>query len=166
MPVLFKTFDYSIATSAITTTMKMMENYQPDKQMPLVNIKINFEEGIFKLEGDWHFMMASNKHAEQGWLACHKQRVSIDAVVFPNCAIDLSDGNNDGLVFAIDGCIHDGDNRGTCSGLLILDKLNGNSKTGGSNWNISFYLYDNANDDCEITFKIPVYAQPADGSLN
>ena len=73
-------------------------------------------------------------------------------------AIDLSDENNDGLVFMIEGTIKDNDSTGSCSGLLVLDKNIHRNKPDDNKWNMSFYLYDNGHEDCEIAFRLPVYS--------
>jgi len=111
-------------------------------------------------------MMSSNKHAEKNWFDFHQQRVSIKANIYPGLAIDLSDDNNDGQVFIIEGTIKDNDNTGDCSGLLVLDKIITSDKAATSKWNMSFYLYDTAHEDCEISFKFPVYGKNTNQLLN
>ena len=165
-PVLFKTFTYSIAAPAAMTGWKFVKNLLPVKQASLINVNIDFEQENFRLEGDWQYMMASNKYAEKNWFACHKQRVSIEACIYPGLTIDLSDDNNDGLVFIIEGIIKDNDNNGPCSGLLVLDKIAMRNETTPGKWNISFYLYDSAHDDCEIAFRFPVHDRPVAELLN
>jgi hypothetical protein len=165
-PVLFKTFNYSIVPSEAMAGGELIKNQFPGKQASLINVNIDFEQEDFRLEGDWQYMMASNKHAEKKWFACHKQRVSIEASIYPGLTIDLSDDNNDGLVFIIEGIIKDKDNTDSCCGLLVLDKTTMSNETTSGKWNISFYLYDSAHDDCEIAFRFPVYDRPAKDMLN
>ena len=160
--VLFKTFNYSVVPAAEKAGNVFTENLHTGKQASLVNIDIDFEQENFRLEGDWQYMMASNKHAEENWFSCHQQRVSIEASIYPGLAIDLSDDSNDGLVFMIEGTIKDKNTTDNCSGLLVLDKI----ATQGNKWNISFYLYDNAHGDCEIAFRLPVNGRSANDQLN
>ena len=164
-PVLFKTFSYAVVPAAEIMNNVPAENQAAGKPASLVNVDIDFEQENFRLEGDWQYMMASNRHAEQTWFACHQQRVSIEASIFPGITIDLADDNNDGLVFIIEGIIRDEGTADTCSGLLVLDKTASGHETPGK-WDISFYLYDNAHGDCEIAFRFPVYGRGANDLLN
>jgi hypothetical protein len=161
-PVLLKTFNHAVFASAVLTGSAPENSFQPS----LLTADINFEEGSFRLEGDWHFMMVSNKHAQPGWFNCHTERINIEASIYPGSSIDLSDDDNDGAVFILEGNIKDSNNFTACSGLLVLDKLTEQHNHAGATWNISFYLYDSNNDDCEIAFKIPVAVCPADTRLN
>ena len=164
-PALFKKFNYSIAPVALANKT-VTSNNAGSNEASLVNVTIDFEQEDFSLEGDWQYMMSSNKHAEKNWFNCHQQRVSIKANIYPGLAIDLSDDNNDGQVFIIEGTIKDDDNTGSCSGLLVLDKIATSDKANTSKWNMSFYLYDTAHDDCEISFRFPVYGRPTNELLN
>lgn len=157
-PVLFKTFSYAVVPAAEIMSNKHTGDQPAGKPASLVNVNIDFEQENFRLEGDWQYMMASNRHAEKTWFACHGQRVSIEASIFPGTTIDLADDNNDGLVFIIEGIIRDKDTADTCSGLLVLDKTVTGNETAGK-WDISFYLYDNAHNDCEIAFRFPVHGR-------
>ncbi|MFT3937020.1 MAG: hypothetical protein QM726_25565 [Chitinophagaceae bacterium] len=162
-PVLFKTFNYSIVPATADT--QSAEEKAVTLQQALVDVNIDFEHEDFKLEGDWQYMMAANKHAEENWFNCHN-RVSIKASIYPGTTIDLTDDKNDGLVFLIEGTIKDNENTDSCSGLLVMDKIVNDNETTLNKWNLSFYLYDSAHDDCEIAFKFPVYGKPANDLLN
>jgi len=154
---LFKTFSYRVVPSAVAAG-RYANQTGPATTPLLVNLAIDFEQEDFALEGDWQYMMELNNHAEKNWFACHRQQVYIRASIFPGIAIDLSDENNDGLVFMIEGTIKDNDSIGSCSGLLVLDKNIHRNKPDDNKWNMSFYLYDNGHEDCEIAFRLPVYS--------
>ncbi|MEJ0104639.1 MAG: hypothetical protein WDO19_19665 [Bacteroidota bacterium] len=109
------------------------------------------------------FYIASNKHAEESWFACHKETIRINASICPCEVIDLTDEKNDGLVFALDGTLTDGGNISLCSGLLVLDNVRRINGTMNNEWSITFYIYDAANDDCEIMLKLPLYAVCGNG---
>ena len=164
--VLFKTFNYAIVPAKEIAGLELTSKQPEDKQVPLVNIDIDFEQENFRLEGDWQYMMASNRHAEKNWFTCHHQRVSIEASIYPGISIDLSDDNNDGLVFIIEGTIRDQETTDSCSGLLVLDKRTGGNETTAGKWDISFYLYDIAHDNCEIAFRFPVHGRRPSDLLN
>ncbi|MEP7374273.1 MAG: hypothetical protein ABI675_12835 [Chitinophagaceae bacterium] len=153
---LLKQFNYSIPSSALVLT-GMKQNHIAAEHLPLMNVAIDFENGILKLEGDWPFMIASNKHNEASWFGHHRERVKIETTIYPAFAIDLNDPESDGLVFPLEGNIKDGNQPGSCSGLLVIDNVRRNNGLIGNHWNISFYLYDAQFDDCEIKFKLPLY---------
>ncbi len=164
MTDLFKQFNYCVSPAALPA--KYSENKSACIPSSLVNVNIDFEHENFKLEGDWQYMISSNKHAEENWFDCHKQRVSVEANIYPGLAIDLTDDKNDGLVFIIEGIIKDETNTGNCTGLLVLDKEIAIDEPTINKWNLSFYLYDNTNSDCEIAFKLPVYGRQANNYVN
>ncbi|MEP6750174.1 MAG: hypothetical protein ABJB86_20715 [Bacteroidota bacterium] len=167
-PILLKTYAHSIFSSELTMvkdTLKIGNQYDIDTAS--LAVEIDFEKGTFSIEGDWHLMINCNKHVQPEWLDYHTQRVNIAASIFPSCTIDLSDQDNDGAVFVLEGSIKDDENNlSTCSGLLILDKETVSNNLAADAWKISFYLYDNSNEDCEITLKIPVIAGWSDIGLN
>ena len=162
VPILLKTCNHEVFTSAVIAGKELCDSAQPS----LLTATINFELGSFRLEGDWQFMMTANKHAQPEWSNCYSERITVDASIYPGLTIDLSDDENDGAVFILEGNIRDNDNLAACSGLLVLDKITEGCKQAAGKWNISFYIYDNGNEDCEIAFKIPVYVFPSDSRLN
>ena len=126
--------------------------------LPLVDIKLDFENGNFFLEGDWHFMMAANRHVERSWFACHSERVKIETSIFPSTVINLSDRSNDGSGFSLEGTLKDGNSMSKCFGLLVLEFTEPVNGLPGNEWNLTFYLYDAMNSECEIRMKLPIYA--------
>ncbi|MCW3120256.1 MAG: hypothetical protein JWM28_4338, partial [Chitinophagaceae bacterium] len=73
-----KYFAYAITPSAVAmAAVHNTDGHQFATHLPLVDIKFDFENGNFTLEGDWHFLMASNRHVEQSWYSCHRERVKI-----------------------------------------------------------------------------------------
>src|SRR5450432_2158387 len=109
-PLLLKTCSHSIFSPAvIAAKVSAEENHPYDNQAPSVTATIDFENGNFKLEGDWHFMMTCNKHAEPEWFNYHTSKVCIETSIYPSSIIDLSDYKNDGAVFILEGNIKDHD---------------------------------------------------------
>ena len=151
-----KQFNYSIPASCLALA-GMKENYIAAEHLPLMNVAIDFENGVLTLEGDWQFMIASNKHNEASWFGHHRERVKIETDIYPALPIDLDDPESDGLVFPLEGKITNGNHPGSCSGLLVIDNVRRHDGLTGNQWNISFYLYDAQFDDCEIKFKLPLY---------
>jgi len=153
---ILRQFAYSIpASTYILAELKL--NELKAEHIPLLNVNIDFENGNLKLEGDWQYMMASNKQNKESCYTYHKERVKIKSAVFPALTINLDDPNNDGLAFAIDGKITDGDGSSACSGLMVIDNVRGSNGLPLGYWNISIYLYDVQLVDCEIKFKLPVH---------
>lgn len=152
-------FAYSVTSSTVIATTKNGAGSPLfSTPLPLAEIVIDFEHGHFILEGDWHFMMAANRHVEQSWFGFHRERVKIEVSIYPSMIPDLSDEKNDGLAFALDGTLKDGEGTGDCFGLLVLENAERQVGCLSSEWNITFYLYDALNDDCEIRMKLPVHA--------
>jgi hypothetical protein len=111
-------------------------------------------------------MMAANRHNEVSCFTCHRERVKIETAICPAVIINPDDPNNDGLVFAIEGSIRDGDCISGGSGLLVIDNIPGSNGPASGQWNISFYPYEEQTDDCEIKFKLPVYLRERNFQLN
>ncbi len=164
-PMLLKQFGYSMPLSAVAL-MGIKKNHIVAEHLPLMKVVIDFENRKLKLEGDWHFLMASNKYNEVRCFNNHKERVKIETTIHASSPINLDDPENHGLVFPLDGTIKERDYLTACSGLLILDSVPGSHKSTGSQWNISFYLYDLEFDNCEIKFKLPIYSTICDKNRN
>jgi hypothetical protein len=162
--LLLKRFEYIIPASAFALAF-VNKNHAVGEHLPLMKVNIDFENGNLKLEGDWQFMMASNKHNEPGWFTSHRDRVKIETAIYPALPINLTDHKSDGLVFPLEGSIKDGDCFSSCSGLLVIDNVRGYNGLISDKWNISFYLYD-LQFDCEIKFKLPLYSLPGDRDNN
>ena len=155
-PTLLKQFKYSIPPSVIALA-EANKNHITTEHLPLMKVVIDFENGNLKLQGDWHFMMASNKYNEPGCSNNHKERVQIETTIHASSPINLKDPENDGLVFPMDGTIKDGNSLGACSDLVVLGNVRGLNGLISDQWNISFYLYDQQFNDCEIKFKLPIF---------
>ena len=164
-PMFLKQFGYSIPPSVVAL-MGVKKNNIVAEHLPLMKVLIDFEYGNLKLEGDWHFLMGSNKHNEARCFSNHRERVQIETTIHASAPINLDETENNGLIFPLDGTIKDGDYLTACSGLLILDSVPGSDKLTGSQWNISFYLYDLQFDNCEIKFRLPVYTTISNKSSN
>lgn len=155
-PVLLKQFEYTIPASALALAV-VNKNHIVAEHLPLMKVTIDFENGVLKLQGDWQFMMAANKHNEASCSRYHRERVNIEASVYPELIINLSDPSSDGLVLPVEGSIKDGNFLSSCSGLIVIDNVRGFNELISSQWSISFYLYDLQFDECEIKFKLPLY---------
>ena len=152
--ILLKQFEYSIPPSVNALTGIKRKVVAED--LLLMKVVIDFEKGSLELEGDWQFMMASNKQHEASWFKYHRERVKIETTISPASAINLNDPCSDGLMFPLEGNIKDGMYLSACSGMLVVDNVRGSDDTISNQWNISCYIQDNQMDDCEINFNLPV----------
>lgn len=145
----------STATSLATAGNKNTK--QIGGHLPLVKVNIDFEEGKLLLKGDWQYIVAANKHNADSWYMYHREQVTIHASIFEASPINLNNAENDGLMFPLEGSIKDGSCIGNCSGLLVVDNVRNKNGQLGKQWNVTFYLYDTLYNNCEISFKLPVY---------
>lgn len=159
-------FEFAIMTPVSVMETIEQKNYNSICHLPLMRVTIDFAKGRLLLDGDWRFMVYANKHAQPEWLSHYKGRVTIDLSLYPAAVIDLSDPFNNGIVLPADGTIHGGNMMNSCSGLVILDRPSSSKKNGCHGWDITFYLYDDRKDECEIKFKLPVYLDNTEGTTN
>jgi len=162
--MLLSKFDYAIPGTQKSFAI-VKDNHRVTDHLPLMNVKIDFEKSMLKIEGDWNFMMAKNIHNETSWFKCHLDRVEIETTIYPCMQINLHDPNCDGLILMLEGKLKEGNRICSCSGLLVFDKGK-SSGTITNHWSISFYLYDFSFGDSEIKFKLPVYISAINSELN
>jgi len=152
------------ASTLVHATMK--KNHADTEQTCLIKVSMNFTEGKFTLVGDWQHLISANKHNELVCSCYHRKKVKIETDIYPSLVIDLEDVDNDGLLFSLQGSVTDEDRIGSCSGLLVLDNVRDSKGDIGNQWNVSFYLYDHCFENCEITFKLPVFADRKSSEAN
>jgi hypothetical protein len=131
----------------------------------LLNVQIDFQSGQFQLEGNWRFIMSSNKHSEKHWFRLHRDRVKFTGTVFPGQAIDLSEATT-GAAYAVEGMLSDGDSTAEYSGLLLLDQVKKNKTPGTQCWQLNLYLYNSESDDCEIKLSWTFFPAAEFSALN
>jgi hypothetical protein len=122
-----------------------------------MKVVLDFENGNLKIEGDWKYMMAAHKTNDAAWVNYNEERILLDAAIYPSFVINLSDEESDGLVFALEGRIKDGDFISYCTGLLMVDSIRNKTGFVEPEWNITFHLYDLQVKNCEIIFQLPIY---------
>jgi hypothetical protein len=163
--ILLKEFQYSIPPSSLVKAA-LKKNPLAVEHLSLMHVNIDFENGRLQLEGDWKFMMASNKYNEGLEANCSRQRVKIEMFIYPATVINLNDPFSDGLIFPLEGIVKDGNCKSSCSGMVILDNIFSNDGSISNRWNISFYIYDLEFDCYEIKFKLPYYPGKCTPYLN
>jgi len=103
-PMFLKRFGYTIPSSVVAL-MAIKKNHMVAEHLPLMKVVIDFENGNLKLEGDWLFLMASNKYNEVRCSYHHRERVQIEATIYASAPINLDDTENNALVFPLEGTI-------------------------------------------------------------
>lgn len=162
---LLKQFYYSIPASVLVTADSKL-SHAFSEQLPLMAVSFDFENGKMKLEGEWDFMMASNRHNEANWFTAKRNRVKIIMDIVPAAVINISNDETDGMVLPIEGYINDGESIGGCSGLIVIDNVKQNKEHLSNLWDISFYVYDLQYEFCEIKFKLPLNINSLDEHIN
>ncbi len=157
-------FSYSIPASAVAVAGIKGDCPIAD-HLPVVKILIDFVDGKLLLEGDWRYMVAVNKHNENRGIKYHRERVKIAMDIEPVEPVNLNEKTSDGLLYLLKGNIRDNNYKGACTGFLVIENVR-RSKQLSNHWDISFYIYDTQFDDCEITFKLPLYTIKTDSALN
>jgi hypothetical protein len=153
--LLLRQYMYSIpASPMVLPATRKNPNLGFADCLQLMKIAFDFERGRLKLEGDWKFMVAANKENKAGPFDSLRERVFIDATIYPAVPINLSDCESDGLLFPLEGSANDGLELSSCSGLVCIES---GCLTHGPQWNISFYIYDSQFENVEIKFTVPVY---------
>jgi len=154
-PLFLKQYAFSVPMPLAAQPASIKKhNKVSSRHLFLLKVVIDFENGSFRLEGDWQFIVAANRDRETAWLNFHSKRIFIDAAIYPARSVDLEDNENDSLILLLEGRIEESKEPGSCSGLLIVD-CNGHGN--GPKWTISFYPYDLQRGHCEIKFRLPVY---------
>lgn len=163
--LLLRKFEYVIPASALSLAA-INRNYVTSTHLPLMKVIIDFENAHLKLEGDWQFMMAANKHNDANCLKFHRERVKIETAIYSKLILNLDDPYSDGLVLPLEGSINDRSLVSPCTGLLVIDNARGSNRLLSGQWAISFYLYDIQFDNSEIKFRLPLYQTMVDGRNN
>jgi len=157
-PVLLTRYEYAMLSSTIRiSSLDFLEKDQFGARVPLVSIKIDFENGHFYLEGNRQFMMFSRKPLKMKELVGHQERVKVESSLFPGTVIDLSDHRNDGLFFTMEGSILYGGMMKTCTGLMLLENIRDKEERCTHNWSVAFNLHVITQKEFEIKFKVPLY---------
>jgi hypothetical protein len=154
-----RSIDYNVPLAARSTRHVAADGeFGQEQPSGLLNVKIDFQSGQLRLEGNWNFIMSSNRYAEKHWFNLHGERVKFNGTVFPGHAVELSDAKT-GAAFAVEGFLSDADEEATTeyTGLLLLDPAKTNNTPGTVCWNLNLYLYNSDADDCEIKLSWSFY---------
>jgi len=145
-----RSVDYKVP-EATKSIRRVAADGESGQELPpdLLNVKIDFQSGQLRLDGNWNFIISTNRYAEKHWFNLHGERITFNGTVFPGHAVELSDAKT-GAAFAVEGFLSDADTATEYTGLLLLDPAKTNKTPGTVCWNLSIYLYNSGSDDCEI----------------
>lgn len=153
-------------TAPVSTAMvsRMQDSGSVAAQLPLMHIDIDFVHGKFNMDGNWQFILNASKHNAVEQYASN-QRVFIQTDVFSG----LDKRNNSracgDYIFCLNGFITIEESKRACTGLLVVERGQDNSRVLASHWFLCGYLYDCTTDEYEISFRLPFFA-PSKNNLS
>jgi len=128
------------------------QQYVIIENQPLMKANIDFEKSFMKMEGNLGFIRASDGYPQTAW---KHERIKLEMTIYPWAKlVDLNDSDTDGIIMAMDGWMN---NERSCCGVLIIDNVKGYDGFAGNKWYITCYICDLLTDECEISFRLPVY---------
>src|SRR5215210_5767251 len=95
-PTFLKQFEYSILPSAIGFS-EYTKHPVVAEHLPLMKAVIDFEQGKLVVEGNWQFIVSSNKYNDAVCLDYHLDRIYIQTSITASSEINLNDPESDGL---------------------------------------------------------------------
>lgn len=167
-PHLLKRFEYSVPSNFQNTVNGYggRKSQLRDMHLPQVNVSIDFETKTLLLEGNSGLMVPAVQKPKLKRSARNYGRISVNAAIQSGVSFELADLANDELVYSLDGTINDGESITSCSGLLMLDSEIKMDGTGGREWCLYLYLYDDFNVEREIKLKLAMYSVSDKAQLN
>lgn len=172
---LLKQFAYTIPVSSLSlkqhppkgSSAQVTPASLVSEQVPLLNLRINFEQSTFELEANWQYLVSRNLEEQSEWNNYHSERIKFDMDIFPLSLLpDLHLPETDGLVLPLEGDLEDGKTSGSCSGLMVFENLSDKSGALSEDWIISIYLYDFGVQGFEVKLKLPILIDRHNGLYN
>jgi hypothetical protein len=166
-PNYLKSFEYSIPASE--KDFHQRGNLYRDyfkMDLPPVKINIDFENKYLVLENNGFLTKSSSSNSERSRSDFEKKRIKVNANIYCGLDINLSGCSGDELVFLLEGIMDDGESKNPCSGLLVIDTATNIYESGGKEWDLRVYLYDNNNEDREIKLDLIMYSFSQNAELN
>jgi hypothetical protein len=154
---ILKQLDYTIPVSSMALSL-LPTNQTYAWHLPLMKLNVDFEQGTLFMEGDWSYLVLSNRNNDAKNHYKGRGRVQIESYIYSSQPINLKDVGSDGLMLPIEGVIKDGLSTGSCSGMLIIDNDRTRHGMISNNWSIHVYLYDPQFNDTEIKCKLSLLA--------
>jgi hypothetical protein len=118
------------------------------------------------LESNGYSIKSSSSKTERTRSDFGKERIKVNANIYCGLNINLTGSSGDELVYLVEGIMDDGENKNPCSGLLVIDTATSIYDSGGKEWDLKVYLYDNNNEDKEIKLDLMMYSPSQNAELN
>jgi len=163
-PVLLRQLEYKIPVSD-KKLVPIPHQHCVAEHLPLLYLKVDFEESWISVEGDWQYMVLSNRYFKPHWLDYKSGRVKIDMKICQGESVRLNDPYSDGLVFVMKGEIADGNYTSPCSGILVIENIRSEGHITDC-WQLTLCICDVQFQECEIRFSIPVFISHHKESCN
>lgn len=165
--MLLSQFNYSILSSGLTVAgLGTPEMNSISAHLPLTDIKIDFENGIFRMEADRNYIMAANTGKSDCLYNYKAERIKIETVINPCGIIDLGKVDEDGIIFSMEGVTADDSNLKACYGLMTVEQPKPGKKLVTNERILTFYICDAVNPECEIKFALPLCSVATNEELN
>ena len=166
-PIYLKSFEYSIPASEKDFHHRGSLNRDYFKMhLPLMKVHIDFENRYLILESNGFPAKTSSSNTESKRFDFEKERIRVNAHIYCGLNINLSGSSGEELVFLLEGIMDDGENKNPCSGLLVIDGSVGIYESGGKEYDLRIYLYDNNNEEKEIKLDLMMYSLSKNAELN
>ena len=162
-----KSFEYSIPASEKDFHQRgnLYRDYF-NMRLPLVKVNIDFENKYMILESNGYSTKNSTSTSEPRRFDFEEKRIKVNANIYCGLDINLTGCSGDELVFLLEGIMDDGESKNPCSGLLVIDTATNIYESGGKEWDLRVYLYDNNNEDREINLDLMMYSISQNAELN
>lgn len=132
------------------------------EHLPLLEMLIDFENGLFRLKGCRSYINSSVKPNGIGSLNGYADWVVIDAQLDRAGHVQMNNLSSAGLVMALEGNITKNGLTSCCTGVMLLTKPHSNKKTQRNDWRIAGYLYDVWLGESEIKFSLPLFTNESE----
>ncbi len=123
----------------------------------LVDIKIDFRNGRFSLQGDWEYLLEKNECSDEKFIDRYTNRININMRLHPKGTINLENFENDGNILFLSGTLKDMHQSNHCTGMLIFCRNLSRSAHSPCHWHMVIYVYECNNAFVEFKFTLPVY---------
>jgi hypothetical protein len=166
-PIYLKSFEYSIPASEKDLNHRgiLYRDYFK-MHLPLVKVNIDFEHKYLVLESNGFPTKCPLSKSALTRFEYGKERIKVNANIYCGLNINLSRSSGDELVFFLEGIMDDGESKNPCSGLLVIETATSIYESGGKEWDLRVYLYDNNNEDKEIKLDLMMYSLSQNAELN
>ncbi|NCU03050.1 MAG: hypothetical protein GXC73_03605 [Chitinophagaceae bacterium] len=135
------------------------------EHLPLLEVMIDFENGILRMKGCRSYINGSAKPDSMDGLTGYADWVVIDARMDRACPVQMNELSPAGLVMAVEGSIVTDGITGSCTGVILFSKRSTKGDDARNEWRITGYLYDVWLETSEIKFSLPVFTTENEGKF-